>query len=65
MAIVYCIINYFIFYYIKLYYFIFYCIILYYILNNYKPIITDNSFSSNYIEYESNDALFEEYLNQT
>ena len=56
-------------YHIVLYYIILYCIILYYIilnfiLNNYKPIITGNFFSSNYIEYESNDALFvKEYLN--
>ena len=50
--------------YIILYYIILYYIILNFILNNYKPIITGNFFSSNYIEYESNDALFvKEYLN--
>ena len=50
--------------YIILYYIILYYIILNFILNNYKPIITGNFFSSNYIEYGSNDALFvKEHLN--
>ena len=59
--------GYYILYYIILYFVILYIYtILYYIyiLYNYKTIITGNSFSSNYIEYESNHALFvEEYLN--
>ena len=47
-------------------YIILYCCIIILVLNNYKLIITGNSFSSNYIEYESNDALFvKEYLNHT
>ena len=42
-----------------IYYVIYYIIILlYYIFKNYKPIITGNSISSNYIEYKSNNALF-------
>ena len=47
-------------------YYISHCnfIILYYTLNKYKLIITSNSFSSNYVEYESNNTLFfKEYLN--
>ena len=64
----YIILYYIILYYIILYYIILYIIIsLYYIivlLSNYKPLINSNSFSSNYIEYEKNDALFvKEHLN--
>ena len=52
--------------YYTIYYIMFYYFILYYILNNYKQIVTSDSFSSNYIGYESNDALFvKEYLNHT
>ena len=46
----YCILLYII-HYIMLYNLILYYIIMYYILHNYKPIITYNSFTSNFVEY--------------